>query len=77
MSCAGVNRRVRRGYDGRPFVAYSLMAAGAVLGIVHLLEMVGVWIVLPMQLHFAYYPVAFLLINRWCDAASGEVGEQN
>ena len=37
------------------------MATGAIVGAVHLLEMIGVWAVLPMSLHFAYYPLAALL----------------
>ena len=38
------------------------MAVGAALGVVHFIEMIGVWAVLPMSLHFVYYPLAGLFI---------------
>jgi hypothetical protein len=41
---------------------WGLMAVGAALGVVHFLEMIGVGAVLPMSLHFAYYPLAGLFI---------------
>ena len=38
------------------------MAVGVALGVVHFIEMIGVWAVLPMSLHLVYYPLAGLSI---------------
>ena len=54
----------------RTVAAWGLIAVGAVVGAVHFVEMIGVWAILPMSLHFAYYPLAalFMIATRGCVA---------